>query len=610
MNKTSQSGFALLALAGVLIAASLAIATFMMSKDRQQTWQPNIESKEKLERIKDALVQYQRAHHKLPCPAPINQLPDSINYGVEALNCAAVPVISGLTRVDIGGGIFIRIGSLPIKALGLDSDFAIDNWNNRISYVVMEQLTDPFQFSTTPGLLELNDTLGASIIPNGAFALISHGKDGGGAVGLKTGLIGKACSTSSTRDQENCDNDKQFIRGDSVFEEGANYFDDIIEIGTVDAQATGINKPCMPPNPASPYGWGTGCSGPYTNILHGASQTIVNTAALLSGQADVVCNNGAFTLGANTCASAVVCNGASTNWAGGVTGCTGNYATLNMGDSTSVANTASGRTGNVTITCVGGTPVQSGATCAAVNCNLPWGGTLAHGASITAYQTPSVSCGTSCTSETRTCNFGVLSGSYTNQNCSAPACTNCNLPWGGTLAHNSSVTAFNTSSVPCGSSCQSEMRTCNDGTLSGTYAQQTCNVSPCATCNLPWGGSIGHGASVTAYAASNVTCGNTCDGQTRSCNNGTLSGTGDYSSCSVGSCATLVWDNITWHCISGDWNCPPPVAFCPAPMQDVLYEYYVSQGTPKETCSTGGSQCYVDMPGAFGARFYYTYTCQ
>lgn len=57
--------------------------------------------------------------------------------------------------------------------------------------------------------------------------------------------------------------------------------------------------------------------------------------------------------------------------------------------------------------------------CPAAFCNLPWGGTIANGASVTAYQYGSVPCGSNCAQETRTCNNGILSGSYASQNCEA-----------------------------------------------------------------------------------------------------------------------------------------------------------------------------------------------
>src|SRR5205814_2012805 len=61
-------------------------------------------------------------------------------------------------------------------------------------------------------------------------------------------------------------------------------------------------------------------------------------------------------------------------------------------------------------------------------CNLPWGGTIPDGGSVTAYQSSSVSCGNTCTAQTRTCTNGTLSGSYTNSSCTAPtSCTTTTL---------------------------------------------------------------------------------------------------------------------------------------------------------------------------------------
>ncbi len=55
---------------------------------------------------------------------------------------------------------------------------------------------------------------------------------------------------------------------------------------------------------------------------------------------------------------------------------------------------------------------------------------------------------------------------------------NCSVsPW-GTINHGDSVTAYLTTTVPYGSSCSSQTRTCNDGTLSGTYTNDSCIVQP------------------------------------------------------------------------------------------------------------------------------------
>lgn len=63
-------------------------------------------------------------------------------------------------------------------------------------------------------------------------------------------------------------------------------------------------------------------------------------------------------------------------------------------------------------------------------CALPWGSFLNEGDSITAYSAQQSACNASCTTlaETRTCTNGVLSGSFTNQTCTAA--TSCPIKCG------------------------------------------------------------------------------------------------------------------------------------------------------------------------------------
>lgn len=60
-----------------------------------------------------------------------------------------------------------------------------------------------------------------------------------------------------------------------------------------------------------------------------------------------------------------------------------------------------------------------GVTATACTCPLPWGGTIANGGTVTAYQSATPACTTTCasSSEVRICTNGVLSGSFTAQNC-------------------------------------------------------------------------------------------------------------------------------------------------------------------------------------------------
>ncbi|MGE3975809.1 MAG: hypothetical protein AB7F59_14895 [Bdellovibrionales bacterium] len=122
------------------------------------------------------------------------------------------------------------------------------------------------------------------------------------------------------------------------------------------------------------------------------------------------------------------------------------------------------------------TNVPPGVTLSDCGCTPPWGGNIAEGASATAYLSATVACGSSCTSQTRTCTAGVLSGSYTNSSCSVNACASCSLPWGGSIGHGSSVTAW-AGSGTCGSPCSAQTRTCSNGSLSGSYTASSCSTS-------------------------------------------------------------------------------------------------------------------------------------
>jgi hypothetical protein len=56
------------------------------------------------------------------------------------------------------------------------------------------------------------------------------------------------------------------------------------------------------------------------------------------------------------------------------------------------------------------------------SCAVPWGGTIATGTSLSAYPQPGT-CGVNyCVPVTRTCNSGVLSGTASNQNCNHIDC--------------------------------------------------------------------------------------------------------------------------------------------------------------------------------------------
>lgn len=159
------------------------------------------------------------------------------------------------------------------------------------------------------------------------------------------------------------------------------------------------------------------------------------------------------------------------------------------------------------------------------------GQTVASGESVKAFQNSSVASGQSCVVEDRTCTNGVLSGSYNYASCQVDAPASC-LFDGKTVASGDSITAYQNSAVDYGQMCIAESRTCDDGHLSGSYQYSSCDVGQAASC-LFAGSTVPDGGTVTAFATSSVAFGSNCQAEQRSCNNGQLSGSYQYISCSV-----------------------------------------------------------------------------
>lgn len=194
------------------------------------------------------------------------------------------------------------------------------------------------------------------------------------------------------------------------------------------------------------------------------------------------------------------------------------------------------------------------------------GKTVEDGQSETFFRNASNVCDAPCESRKFDCRSGKLydsglsdgtstAASFTAASCSATACQSCTTPWGETIAHKGTVSAFKADVPACGVTCESGKvtLTCNNGSLTGgsiaTYKFKTCQARACQNCTLPSGDIIAHNASLRTYAATSVGCGQACttNSAVLKCSDGTITG-GDTSIYKYTSCAAVACKTCTLPC--------------------------------------------------------------
>lgn len=181
------------------------------------------------------------------------------------------------------------------------------------------------------------------------------------------------------------------------------------------------------------------------------------------------------------------------------------------------------------------------------NCSVN-GISITHGQSKTLYTATVAS---SCSSQVRSCNNGVLSGSTSYIYDTCRTYYNCTLD-GVTVNHGNSRAFYSTT---VSSSCASydTTRTCNDGTLSGSssYQYKSCRAYYNCTVN---GTTVNHGTGRTFYSAtSNANCANI--DLYRTCNDGTISGSSSYQYASCTNCGGAAVGSGCYYQGSANQNC-------------------------------------------------------
>lgn len=185
----------------------------------------------------------------------------------------------------------------------------------------------------------------------------------------------------------------------------------------------------------------------------------------------------------------------------------------------------------------------------------------------------------------------------TSQACSARPCNTCTLPWGGTVAHGGTATAYKESNVEYGGTCESQIRTCTDGSLSGSYTHRSCAVAEPKNCTLD-GATVLHGQSKMFYLTSSVACPATCNGASRTCENGVLSGSAQHTkaTCTAGAC-TYAWKTSEFGACSatacGTQGVKTRTVVCQRGDGVTVADSFCSGTKPSTTEACSARECYA-----------------
>ena len=211
-------GFSLIEMAVVLFVITLLIGSLLVPLGTQVEQRQISETEKALEEIREALLGFAVANGYLPCP-------DTGTNGLE--NVAG----TGLCNTITGN---IACGRLPHATLGVANS---DVWSNRFTYCINEQFarrSPATSFSLITAGTDVNICAAAAgpcataISTSAVLAVVSHGKNGFGAINLATGAQNPAAPHAD--EQENYDNNDRFIvwRARTGAGATAGEFDDIV----------------------------------------------------------------------------------------------------------------------------------------------------------------------------------------------------------------------------------------------------------------------------------------------------------------------------------------------------------------------------------------------
>lgn len=178
-------GFTLVEIAIAIFIITILLGSILVPLTTQVEQRQVSETQKMLEDIKEALIGHALAKGYLPCP-------DRTSGGAGGANDTANDGVEDYGNPTPGRcfGTGTASGNVPWATLGFGVS---DPWGNRFRYRVHRDYADrppfagaPFNLSTTSGLVVKASGLGANLTDAAVVVIISHGRNGLGAMSAQT----------------------------------------------------------------------------------------------------------------------------------------------------------------------------------------------------------------------------------------------------------------------------------------------------------------------------------------------------------------------------------------------------------------------------------------
>jgi type II secretory pathway pseudopilin PulG len=233
-----QRGLIAMGVAVIILVISITIVSLNGMQKKENVIGEQKSVQHKLAVIQDAIEQFRRENGRFPCPAGYNKrrnelIPQRIPTGVrivpafgremfdwnyaltlDAEQCVFYQAADGYYATL--GTVFRRspdvlvdyeqdgvlddpevlvMGTVPVRTLNLPDDYMLDQYANRLTYVVSatNSLDTVLNVLGSLGGIEVLNEMGDVLVANGNYVIFSHGPDGKGAFTADGNMVPDSC---------------------------------------------------------------------------------------------------------------------------------------------------------------------------------------------------------------------------------------------------------------------------------------------------------------------------------------------------------------------------------------------------------------------------------